>query len=107
MAEKILIVRYKCECGRKFASKRAAEYHEAVCKCWTNPKNRTCKTCVHGSLVNDSNGMEDEPQFLQTWTNWHCSKLTDHAIEVMSQPATFQITDLRIHCAHHETKCKK
>lgn len=103
---KIQITRYKCQCGKKFAKKYAAEHHEKVCKCWTNPKNRSCKTCKFGSFINDSNGMEHEPQFLQKWTSWHCSKLSNEAIEQMSKPATFQIKDLRIHCAHHETKCK-
>lgn len=70
--EKIIEIKYKADCGRKFSRKSAAEKHETVCKCWTNPKHKTCKTCKFGRLINDSNGMHHEPQYLHTWREWEC-----------------------------------
>lgn len=68
----IEIKAYKLDCGKKFFTKKAAEKHERECKCWTNPKWRTCKTCKFGSLEWDSNGMDDEPALLHTWRQWQC-----------------------------------
>ena len=43
----IKLVRYVADgCGRRFASKKKCLEHEVVCKCWSNPKNRACKTCA-------------------------------------------------------------
>lgn len=47
------VLRYISDCGRGYWSKAACLAHEAVCKCWTNPKNRTCKTCEFGRHVRD------------------------------------------------------
>lgn len=69
----IEIKAWKCECGKNYFTKKAAYLHEKVCKCWTNPKWRTCKTCKFGKLTTDTNGMEREPQFLHTWMQWECS----------------------------------
>lgn len=65
--------RYYSDCGRGFWSKKACLKHEENCKCWTNPAFRTCKTCIFAREYNDSNGMEHEPQFLQTWRGIECT----------------------------------
>lgn len=39
------VIRYYADCGKGFWSKSSCLYHEKTCKCWKNPKNRTCKTC--------------------------------------------------------------
>lgn len=65
--------RYYADCGRGFWTKKGCLEHEEKCKCWTNPKHKTCITCKHGEHVKDSNGMEDEPQNLETWQYWDCN----------------------------------
>lgn len=64
--------RYIADCGRGFWNKKKCQHHEGVCVCWKNPKYKTCLTCKHNRVVNDSNGMEHEAQFLQTWTSNGC-----------------------------------
>ena len=39
--------RYYAPCGAGFWKKKSAITHEAICKCWTNPKLRCCKSCAH------------------------------------------------------------
>ena len=47
--ERIQVTRYVAEgCKRRFSSKKRCLEHESICMCWTNPKNKTCKTCRHG-----------------------------------------------------------
>ena len=43
--------RYIAECGKGFWNKESCLAHEGDCMCWTNPKNRTCKTCEYGFNV--------------------------------------------------------
>lgn len=93
----IEIKAYKCECGKKFYTKKAAINHEKVCKCWTNPKHRTCKTCKYGHLQYDSNGMEHEPQNLHTWHEWVC-KNPEYKSELHHTPAHEKVPDLNINC---------
>jgi len=68
------VLRYYAECGRGFWRKDRAINHEKVCKCWGNPTYRTCKTCRHANKIHDSNGMEHEPQNLETWIWTECKK---------------------------------
>jgi hypothetical protein len=42
------VTRYYADCGKSYSSKSYCLWHEKVCKCWTNPKFRTCKTCKFG-----------------------------------------------------------
>lgn len=52
--ERIEVVRFVADgCRRRFSSKKRCIEHEAVCTCWANPKNRTCKTCAHGRHDSD------------------------------------------------------
>ena len=73
-----LIKAYSCDfkCGRTvLTSKKAMEGHEA--KCFHNPKRRACITCAHFESYLDSNGMEDDPAFLQTWRHTECNAEID------------------------------
>ena len=45
--------RYIADCGRGFWHKQACLHHEKACKCWTNPKNQTCKTCFHADWIEE------------------------------------------------------
>ena len=67
IAKKVL--RYYSDCGRGFWKKDQAIRHDENCKCWKNPKFKTCISCKYKNMVEDSNGMEHEPQFLQTYQN--------------------------------------
>lgn len=66
------VTRYIADCGKGYWSKASCTQHEKNCKCWSNPKFKTCKTCKFTKVVHDSNGMEHEPQYLQTWTQIEC-----------------------------------
>lgn len=70
--ETIKVNAYITECGKKYWSHSGAKKHEGICKCWSNPKLKTCMTCEYGKWERNSNGMEHEPQFLQTWMQWDC-----------------------------------
>jgi len=67
------VTRYIADCGKGFWDKKSCVRHEENCKCWTNPAFRTCKTCKFASVYQDSNGMEDNLQCLQTWTVIECT----------------------------------
>lgn len=96
---------YKCECGKKYHTKRAAYLHEKVCKCWTNPIHRTCKTCKFGKQEYDSNGMEDEPNLLHSWKQWVCSN-PKFNYDIHFKPAHPYAPDLNINCRVWEQKIK-
>lgn len=66
------VTRYFADCGKEYHNKYACMSHDIVCRCWTNPKHKTCVTCKFGKFIKDSNGMEDEPQYLETWRQWDC-----------------------------------
>jgi len=66
------VIRYYSDCGRGFWKKNQALTHDQNCKCWKNPKFKGCLSCKHKNIVKDSNGMEDEPQFLDTWDTNNC-----------------------------------
>ena len=95
---------YQCDCGRKFHTKKAAYLHETfACKCWTNPKFKTCKTCKFGKQVKDSNGMESEPQHLHTWKQWQCSNPL-FIYDTHFTAAHENAPDLNINCILWESK---
>ena len=105
MAEKILVIKWKCECGKKYSTRRIAENHERVCKCWTNPKHKTCKTCKFGKQEWDSNGMEDEPDKLHQWRQWKCGN-PKFNYDIHFTPAHKNADDLCINCYCWESKNK-
>lgn len=52
------VMRYYADgCNRGFWSKQGALNHEVVCKCWKNPKHKTCLTCTY-SKMNDYESSE-------------------------------------------------
>jgi hypothetical protein len=66
------VIRYYSDCGRGFWKKEKAITHDKNCKCWKNPKLKTCLSCKHKNIIKDSNGMENEPQYLQKWESNEC-----------------------------------
>lgn len=94
---------YKCGCGKVYVSKKACVLHEQVCKSWKHPKHRTCKTCIFGSQISDSNGMEHEPQYLHTWRQWECSN-PEFNYDIHFTPADPKVEDLNINCPVWQSK---
>ncbi len=93
----IEVTAYKCDCGKKYHTKSAAKRHELNCKCWTNPKFKTCKSCKFCRVYEDSNGMEHQPQFLHTWKQIECTNpLFDYDKHFTA--AHFKAQDLNINC---------
>jgi hypothetical protein len=65
---------YGCgfKCGtRRRATRTKAEMHEAIC--WSNPDNKTCKTCVH-EIYDHHFDMHNELQGggIEQWTSRSC-----------------------------------
>ena len=60
------VSRYYAECGKGFWKKQQCVDHDKTCKCWTNPRNKACKTCVYASL------QPDEPD-VGISSYWECN----------------------------------
>lgn len=75
------VIRYYSDCGRGFWKKQQALIHDINCKCWKNPKFKSCISCVNKCLKKDSNGMEQEPKYLQVWEYNDC-KHSDSGVPV-------------------------
>ena len=99
----IEIKAYKCDCGKNFFTKKAAQKHEISCKCWTNPKWRTCKTCKFGVQEWDSNGMEHEPHHLHKWKQWNC-KNPEFNYDIHFTAAHENASDLCVNCIKWASK---
>lgn len=41
------VYRYYADCGKAFWTKRTCLNHESNCRCWNNPKFKTCLSCKH------------------------------------------------------------
>lgn len=91
------IIRYYSDCGRGFWKKQQAITHDKNCKCWKNPIHKTCLSCKFKNIINDSNGMEDEPQFLQTWKQNDC-KNPEMDMDKMFIPAHENALEICIRC---------
>jgi len=91
------VTRYIADCGKGYWDKKSCLNHEKNCKCWTNPKYRTCKTCKHGKQSINTNGMESETQFLQTWKEWYCTN-PNFNYDKHFTPAHEKASDLCINC---------
>ncbi len=94
---------YYADCGKRYTSKKKCLGHELVCRCWKNPKFKTCITCKYGKNIKDSNGMEHEPQFLQTWRIWECTN-KDFVYNLHFTSAHETASDLCINCPVYENK---
>ena len=96
------VTRYYSDCGRGFWKKETAITHDKNCKCWKNPKFKTCISCEFKNMVNDSNGMKHEPQFLETFQTNNC-EFSDSGI-----PVHENFDHIRKYCPFHKQKlCKQ
>jgi len=94
--------RFIADCGRGFWNKNACAEHETNCRCWTNPKHRTCLTCKYTKKVNDSDGTEHDPRNLQKWTYRECTNEKFHQ-DIHFHPAHENAPDLNINCSLWES----
>ncbi len=98
------VLRYYADCGRGFWKKGSCLGHEKRCKCWTNPKYKTCLTCKFHNLIKDSNGME-EP-YRENFITRECNNANfDHDRDF--RPAHENAPDLCIDCEMWESKSKE
>jgi len=96
-----LVKRYFAECGREFKRKYSAIHHEKVCVCWSNPKNRTCKTCKYSSVIIDSASSYETGEYHSK--KWNTCKLDiDHYTKFWNQKN--DEVDVNINCAFWESK---
>ena len=51
------------DCGKKYWSNSGCKGHEKNCKCWTNPKFKTCKTCEFSGQYGYGEQECDNPVF--------------------------------------------
>lgn len=92
------------DCGKKYFSQSGAKNHEGYCKCWSNPNFKTCVSCRFGNLINDSNGMESEPQFLHTWKQWDCGNAYMDFDKYFTQAPNDTTNSLCINCPKWQAK---
>ena len=92
------VTRYYSECGKGFWKKQTAISHEQNCKCWKNPKFKTCISCKLKNIVKDSNGMEHEPQFLHTFDTNMC-QFADSGV-----PVHENFDHIRKYCQHYQMR---
>jgi len=90
------VTRYYSECGRGFWKKQKALTHDINCKCWKNPKFKTCMSCKLRDIRTDSNGMHLHKQHLQIWQYNDCV----HAEEGI--PVHTDFDHIRKNCTMHE-----
>ena len=83
------VLRYYSDCGRGFWKKQLCINHEENCKCWTNPKNRACKTCKHAEF-------EAYEEDTGSGGFWSCLKVDEHS------GAPFGVDYISANCVKHE-----
>jgi len=49
----IEIIAFKTDCGKVYQQKYSAKEHEKRCRCWKNPKFKTCLSCKFGHKTFD------------------------------------------------------
>ncbi len=54
--QKINVLMFVAECGRKYQSRRGCVYHEKVCKCFASPKFRACHSCIFNGGLKKEDG---------------------------------------------------
>lgn len=99
------VTRYISDCGKGFWKKESCEKHEKNCKCWKNPKYKTCLTCKFMKKTHDSNGMEHEPRYLHTWVEIECLN-PNFNYDTHFNQAHEKAADLCINCPVWEGKSK-
>lgn len=97
------VTRYYAECGRGFWKKETAIKHDSNCKCWKNPKYKTCLSCKFKCFGSDSNGMEHEPHLLEAWQVNKCTN-PKMDMDTMFTPAHKNAEILNINCPVWESK---
>jgi hypothetical protein len=90
------VIHYIADCGRKYHTKKCCLSHELVCKCWTDPKYRTCKTCKFEHWAEDGDGY-------RSWRVNDC-KNPKFNYDIHFKQAHEKAPDLCINCTLWEPK---
>ena len=90
------VTRYFADCGKEYKTKNSALYHDSYCKCWTNPKYKTCLSCKHKNFIKDSDDY-------RTWKVNDC-KNPDFNFDEMFVPAHENADHICINCPAWESK---
>lgn len=95
-----LVKQYVADCGKKFLSKKSCLKHELNCKCWKNPKFRTCLSCIYYKKHKEFFG-ENEKSSLVIFNE---CKNENFVYELHHTPAHEKAADLTINCPVWELK---
>jgi len=90
------VYRYYADCGKAFWTKRACLNHESSCRCWKNPKFKTCLSCIHKNFKKDDDGE-------QSWDYNDC-KNAEMNLNTMFTPAHKNADHICINCPKWEPK---
>ena len=93
---KVMVARYVAPCGHRFTTRASAAAHERSATCWKLPALRTCQSCKFNRVIRDSNGMEHEPAFLETFLTRECTRPNFDPDELT--PVRSGVTDLFRDC---------
>jgi len=98
------VTRYYADCGKAYWNKYSCLRHEKVCKCWTNPKFRTCKTCKFGRLGRITDVLDNPySPFLDSTIIWQCDN-PKFDFKIHFKKAHEKAEDLCIDCPVWELK---
>lgn len=63
------VLRYYADCGKAFWKKKDCAAHEKVCRCWKNPKFKTCLSCKHKKFTRN---WDDTEHGTNEWVENDC-----------------------------------
>lgn len=89
------VTRYYAECGKGFWNKQKALNHESACKCWKNPKIKSCVSCKYRNIASD---FDETDLGVESWSVNNC-KYSEFGIPIHKD---FEF--IRRNCKHHELK---
>jgi len=93
------VTRYYSDCGRGFWKKQQALTHDKNCKCWKNPKFKSCISCKFKSFSVDSDG-DIDIEDVEIW------EVNDCENSECGTPIHNDFKHIRKNCKFHELKTK-
>lgn len=91
------VTRYYAECGKGFWKADRAAIHEDNCKCWGNPKNKTCKTCADGCYANYEEDTGDGGY-------WECMNGDNKNDGHVNDLIEIEVDYISVGCEYHSVK---
>lgn len=102
--------KYGCQfkCGhRLLSSKEKIEKHET--KCWNNPENKSCKTCLYESYyveIDQTTYHEQKAYYVRECLNKIASNILDEKYEQLQVRNSIHIKPI-MNCQYHNLKLKE